>query len=294
MNIEIEQLLTQKEITMTTPWADGSVQANGLTIHYYRDQPTTQATNHKPTIVFLHGIIDSGLCWSRVAHAFAEHYHVVMLDARGHGLSSGIESGFSLDLLAEDAADAIRALELEKPILIGHSMGAVTAALLATKYPDLPSALVLIDPPLMDETMAAADKKRPNKGELPPWAQQIIELRMLTPDERLAKARVLNPHYPDEENIPWAESKTQFQLEVFQKFSIFGYPWQSLAPHLTLPTLLLIGDPAQHPAVSPTLAQKVASAWSHCQVVQIDGAGHSIQRDKFEETIQTIQVFLNS
>ena len=50
-------------------WAKGNVGANGITIHYYRT-----GGDNKPPILLLHGITDSGLCWSRVAHALEGSY----------------------------------------------------------------------------------------------------------------------------------------------------------------------------------------------------------------------------
>src|SRR5438094_9163294 len=134
-----------------TAWSEGNVQANGITIHYHRT-----GGGNKPSILLLHGVTDSGLCWSRVAHDLEGSYDVVMTDARGHGRSGGIATGFSTTILADDAAAAIRALGLEKPYLFGHSMGARTAATVAANYPDLVRAIVLEDPPLTDVRSASS------------------------------------------------------------------------------------------------------------------------------------------
>ena len=131
-----------------TAWSKGDIQANGITIHYYRTDG-----NNKPPILLLHGITDSGLCWSRVAHELEGSYDIVMTDARGHGHSGGSATGFSIALLADDAAAVIRALNLEKPYVLGHSMGAMTAATVAATYPDLVRAIVLEDPPLRDTSL---------------------------------------------------------------------------------------------------------------------------------------------
>jgi len=101
-----------------TAWSEGNVQANGITIHYHRT-----GGNNKPSIVLLHGVTDNGLCWSRVAHDLEGSYDVIMTDARGHGRSGISATEFSLALLADDAVAVIRALNLEKPFLFGHSMG---------------------------------------------------------------------------------------------------------------------------------------------------------------------------
>src|SRR5689334_11621176 len=128
-----------------TEWKEGQINANGITIHYYRS-----GGDKKPSILLLHGITDSGQCWPRVAVDLEGSYDTIMTDARGHG-HSGASADFSIALLADDAAAVIRALGLEKPYVWGHSMGAITAATLAAAYPGLVRAVVLEDPPLRDE-----------------------------------------------------------------------------------------------------------------------------------------------
>src|SRR5205823_1964466 len=143
---EVNTRKEKEENEMTTS-SEVNVQANGITIHYYRT-----GSDKKPSILLLHGITDSGLCWPRVAHDLEGGYDVIMTDARGHG-HSGASTDFSIALLADDAAAVIRALGLEKPYVWGHSMGAITAATLAAAYPDLVRAIVLEDPPLRDEPL---------------------------------------------------------------------------------------------------------------------------------------------
>ena len=70
-----------------------------------------------------------------------------MVDARGHGHSDAPERGYGPAEQAEDLAGVIAALGLERPAVLGHSMGAATALVLAGTYPDVPGAILLEDPP---------------------------------------------------------------------------------------------------------------------------------------------------
>ena len=85
---------------------------------YYQRGPA----NGTP-LVFVHGITDNGLCWSRVARALEADHEIVLYDARGHG-SSGRGGGYGLLTHAGDLTDLVRGLSLDRPVLIGHSMGA--------------------------------------------------------------------------------------------------------------------------------------------------------------------------
>src|SRR5689334_9107986 len=122
-------------------WQAGDIEANGLRMHY------TRTGDAKPPVVLAHGFSDDGLCWTSVAEILAADYDVVMVDARGHGKSVGPEQGYSSADHAADLAGVITGLGLQRPAVLGHSMGAATALVLAGAYPDLPRAILLEDPP---------------------------------------------------------------------------------------------------------------------------------------------------
>src|SRR5215211_8666989 len=126
---------------MRKDWQTGYVETNGLRLHY------TRTGGDKPPIVLAHGVTDDGLCWSPVAEVLAPEYDAIMVDARGHGRSDAPERGYGPAEQAEDLAGVIAGLELNRPAVLGHSMGAATALVLAGAYPDLPGAILLEDPP---------------------------------------------------------------------------------------------------------------------------------------------------
>jgi N-formylmaleamate deformylase len=113
-------------------WFEGDVIANGIKVHYHRT-----GTPGKPALLLLHGVTASGRVWVRVAREMQDEYDIVMTDARGHGQSDDLSGGFSLSMLADDAAGVIAGLGLQKPYMWGHSMGAITTAIVAANYPEL-------------------------------------------------------------------------------------------------------------------------------------------------------------
>src|SRR5581483_5817346 len=87
----------------------------------------------RPCALLLHGITSSAKSWIRVGPALADRYRVYALDMRGHGDSIKPSAGaYSLRHTADDAAAFIEALELEKPVVVGHSWGGATAIVLAS------------------------------------------------------------------------------------------------------------------------------------------------------------------
>ena len=97
------------------------------------------------SLMLVHGFSDNGLCWAPVAHDLESEYDVIMPDMRGHGLSSRVQLGETVDMAA-DVAELIRTLKLERPIVCGHSMGAGVTFQLGARFPELVRALVLEDP----------------------------------------------------------------------------------------------------------------------------------------------------
>ncbi len=278
-----------------TAWSEGNVQANGITIHYYRT-----GGDKKPSILLLHGITDSGQCWLRVAHELEGSYEVITTDARGHG-HSGTSTDFSIALLADDAAAVIQALGLEKPYVWGHSMGAITAATFAAAYPDLVRAIVLEDPPLRDEPLiqTTPDKALFQTGseqqEQNGW-QWLFELRALPREERIARGFSLNPNWAKEEIIPWADSKAELNIDTLEPALAavpHATPWREVISRIECPILLITGDPELYAIVTPEVAQEAAQLWKHGELLHISGAGHNIHRDRYDETMTSVQAFLN-
>jgi N-formylmaleamate deformylase len=277
-----------------TAWSQGDAQANGITIHYY-----CAGNNNKPSILLLHGITDSGLCWPRVAHDLEGSYDVVMTDARGHG-HSGSSADFSIALLADDAAAVIRALGLERPYVWGHSMGAITAATLAANYPDLVRAAVLEDPPLLDKPPSPTDINQAlvttneEQSAVVGW-QWLFDLRALPREERIARGGTMNPNWAEEEIPPWADSKTELNIGILEPAltAVKDVQWRQIIERIECPILLVTGDPELHAIVTPETAQEAARLWKHGEVAHLSGAGHNVHRDCYDETMIAVRAFLS-
>jgi N-formylmaleamate deformylase len=266
-------------------WSNGQVITNGVTLHYYR------TGGDKPPVVLLHGFTDSGLCWKPVARVLEQDYDVVMIDARGHGLSSGPDTGFDTEILAEDALNVMLELKLQNPHLLGHSMGAHTAALVAKHHPDIVRSLLLEDPPWQGLDLLPATEQ--DKKFMPAWEEQMRMLKAQSPVERMMVARAENPRWSEEELIAWAESKAQFDLDVFKKgSSLTQRKWQVIAQNISCPTLLITGDPSLGALVTPETAHLAISTMQNGKISHISGAGHNIRRDQYTQFIMAVTTFL--
>src|SRR3989304_1582727 len=84
----------------------------------------------------------------QVAH-FSRRHRVVSVDLRGHGASDAPLGDYSMETFAGDLAWIVRTLELDRPVVVGHSMGGVIALALGALHPESVRALVLLDAPLL-------------------------------------------------------------------------------------------------------------------------------------------------
>jgi N-formylmaleamate deformylase len=274
-----------------THWFDGYVHANNINHHYYR------TGGEKPPAVLLHGVTDNGLCWERLAQALAADYDVIMPDARGHGLSDAPVSDLSALQLAEDAAALIQALDLQRPHLIGHSMGARTAAEVAALYPDRIRSLVLEDPAWFDAPPTTEEQERHKRGLLE-WHQRAAQQRTHSREERLAKAYRENPTWAQEDIEPWADAQSQFHLGVLDPdvsdfiVSWRQRPWREVLHQITCPILLVTAEPERGAIITSEQAQEAARLARDLRIVHISDAGHCIRRDQYEPFVQAVTAFL--
>lgn len=95
-------------------------------------------------MVFLHGLTD--LAWSLhpVAERFAERFHVLNFDLRGHG-DSGRGRAYTVAHFVADLRVVLDRLELSRPVLFGHSMGSIVTSTFAGTWPDEPEVLIMVE-----------------------------------------------------------------------------------------------------------------------------------------------------
>ena len=100
-------------------------------------------------VLLLHGLTSSSQSWRHVGPVLGRHFRCIAPDARGHG-ESDWTADYSFEAMRDDVVGLMQSLGILAAIPYGHSMGALTAYLLAATQPDLVRMLVLEDMPPPD------------------------------------------------------------------------------------------------------------------------------------------------
>src|SRR4051812_19680312 len=109
---------------------------NGINLYYERHG------SGRP-IILLHGGLGSGEMFAPIIGQLAEHHEVITPDLQGHGRTADIERPIDHRLMADDIAALIDHLGLEKPDLVGYSLGGGVALFTAVEYPEKIGKLVM-------------------------------------------------------------------------------------------------------------------------------------------------------
>lgn len=266
-----------------TQWNSDKIATNGIQLYY------TRTGGDKPPLVLAHGFSDDGLCWTPVAEALQTDYDVIMVDARGHGRSDAPDGGYHATAMATDLAGVITGLGLNKPVVMGHSMGGSTTMALAGLFPEIPGAIIIED---AGASNIMADKSPEALARLQQWHDRMVNLQSKTHEELLHHARTETPTWAEPELEPWAHAKLRFNMKALDRRDAVPLDWAQLLGNITCPALLLIADPERGGGVTKERAAEMQQLVPQLQVVHIAEAGHNIRREQFAAYMDAVSNFL--
>ena len=237
-----------------------------------------------PTLVLLHGITASALSQTgAIDHWTALGYRVVAVDARGHGLSprwAPQELERAGEVLVDDAVAVLedllvqdrgrRALGLpatDPPVVIGHSMGAATAMVVAARRPELLTGVVLADPARYGSRSPAELLARGAELADPPAAVR----------RALADAEI-----PDSEAVVGVWAGQRMDPALLRTGVVAPEAeWAETMAALAVPALLVTGDRPGAARVGPEgleVVKRIANL--HVTTALVPGAAHDVRRSR--------------
>lgn len=232
--------------------------------------------------LMVHGLGSSAAtCW-RVMEALAEQgWSATAVDLRGHG-SSPRASTYAITDFATDLEATTPEGAHTWDLVIGHSIGAAAAVVASGRKPSWAKRLVLIDPALaLDDSIRNQVLENQRLGHL---HQSVDDVRALNP----------NWHPLDWElKVQANRSASLFALE----HAVFDNdPWDvtEYAHRVTVPTHVLGAERGLGSMFCGDYAEAMLAANENFSYEVIQGAGHSVHRDKPAETMAALLAFLDS
>ncbi len=238
-----------------------------------------------PPLLALHGWLDNAGSFARLAPQLAARWQVIALDLPGHGHSGHLAAGASYHYVdhVQAVLAAVDALQLDRCVLLGHSLGAGIASLVAAARPERIERLLLIEGlgPLGDDGAHTLQRFR---DALAPRDDNRKPLRVFRDVAQAISARSIASGLPAEQARPIVE-RGLLQTDG-------GWRWRSdprltrpsavrlaesqvlaLLRGITAPTALLLAQPAT-PYLPGAMMQARAACVAGITVSHMDGGHH--------------------
>lgn len=245
-----------------------TLQLNGRRLAY-------REAGEGPVLLLLHGISSGSGSWVRQLEDLSDRFRVVAWDAPGYGGSEPLDTATPTAMdYARVLLGLVEALDLERPLLVGHSLGALQASAFACAYGERLAGLVLADPAQGYGQADAATQQEV-------FRKRPAMLEALGP-EGLAQARaaaLLSPGATAEKVALVADGMQRLQLPGFSAASwllahddIWRYLPDSV-PTEGPPLLVLCGD--EDSITPPESAVALAERYGQALYVALPQAGHA-------------------
>ncbi|MDP3138153.1 MAG: alpha/beta fold hydrolase [Burkholderiaceae bacterium] len=213
-----------------------------------------------PLIVFSHALGCDLSMWDSVAALLRERHTVLRYDARGHGKSERVPGPYSMDALADDAAELIGRHGKGPVNFVGLSMGGMTAQSLAARHPALVQRIVIANSAACYDEAARAG-----------WDVRIatVHSQGMSGVSEGAMQRWFTPGFRADERGAACVAVQRAQLESCDPASyaascvaVRNIDFRQSNPRIACPALVIAGkwDEATPPALSESIAQSIPGA----------------------------------
>ncbi|MEO9966115.1 MAG: alpha/beta fold hydrolase [Reichenbachiella sp.] len=239
-------------------------------------------------LVILHGFLGSLDNWQTLGKQFAKSYDVILVDQRNHGKSFH-SAAFNYDEMVSDLENLIDQLELNDPILLGHSMGGKTVMQYAAYHPQKIDKLIVADigpkayPVHHDQILEGLQSIPVNDIESRQAADEILSKYVAVESTRvflLKNLKRTNSGFAWKMNLPVLADKIE---EV----------GQALSYHLPIETDTLFIRGGASDYILDEEWDGIEEIFPNAKLETIIGAGHWLHAEKPNEFYQHVINFLS-
>lgn len=249
------------------------------------DIAVTMWEGNGPQILLIHGIGSSSGDFANVVPALSEFCQPITLDLRGHGDSSRPNRGYHYDDYIRDLDRVLEELDLEHPIVLGHSLGGIITLLWAGAHPETAQAFIVEDSPLRSGASFAS------------FFDGWLTLNALPEDQVRTWYTGENPSWSDailNQRAHDMVNTSRTAIEELRDLSLSGQGLDTAGDlsMITVPLLFLHGDPDAGSMVHPDDLVAFDAQVPQAEIVRIAGAGHNIHRSHAEEWMEQVRRFV--
>jgi pimeloyl-ACP methyl ester carboxylesterase len=271
-------------------------ESHHIVVHRMRLHYLDWGTLGRRPILFLHGGGLNAHTWDVVCLMLRREYHCLALDQRGHGDSEWEPTAdYSFESQIRDIEGLIEKLKLQRPLLVGHSMGGFAAIGYAMRHASTMAGLALVDvgPELnMDggqriRAFLSQDRELDSVDEFVERAMAFNPMRnpallrrsLLHNLRRLPNGRWTWKHDPNRMSAGFADERIERAKQILEEIH-----------KISCPTLVMRG--ARSDVFTDENAQKFAKALPHGRWIKVENAGHTIQGDNPRGLLEVLHPFL--
>jgi pimeloyl-ACP methyl ester carboxylesterase len=240
-------------------------------------------------VVLLHGFPLSSAIWHKQQDRLKDLYRVITPDLRGHGQSPAPAGVYEMETLARDVLALLDSLQIEKAVILGHSMGGYVVLAAWKLAPERFLALGLIDSQAAADTEEARQGRLRMAGKVAAEGSQAVATAMLP--KLFAPALAVGD--------PMIEQVRQMILKTPRAAIIGSLNGMAVRPNaiatlatINIPMLILTGDKDQ--LIPRARAEAMTALLSKATLAIVENAGHMPMLERPEATTTAIRRFLSA
>ena len=272
--------------------------SRNLVVRQHRFHLLEWGSAGSPPIFALHGGHQSAHSWDLVSLHLAARYHVIVPDQRGHGDSEWARNcEYSNQEMAKDAAALIRTLGVERPVVMGHSMGGRNALLMALANPGLCRALVIVDvgPEISDEgrrTISSFVRENVEFDDLDHFVENVQRYDPYRSREHIQRTVKYNLFRRADGKYVSKCDRAPRQLGLLERQTAPDALTIDAVRSLDLPVLVVRGESSN--ILTPDAAERFVQALPHGRLVTVARCGHNVHSQNTVGFVEAIEEFLEA
>ncbi|UYZ58810.1 alpha/beta fold hydrolase [Hymenobacter latericus] len=239
----------------------------------------------KPTLLFIHGYLESGAVWDEFAAPLRARYQVLCPDLPGYGPNAQPAPDYSLEAAADFLRDELSRAGVGQVLLVGHSMGGYVALAFAEKYPGLVAGLCLFHSSSLPDTDDDREQRTRNRQFLEEHGVAAFAEEFLKPQLAAAHRESMAHHVQQLQRIA-AAVPAETALGSLQAMAARP-DRRAVLEKATFPVLLIAGKDDR--AVSPEKTHEESLLPDHCLVLWLANVGHLGFLERPEPTRKAIE-----